>query len=122
MDGWVQIGKRRINLNLAREIDQFEDGSVIVTFPATGNEPTLKLKFEGDEAEGVWRHSRARPVVVVKAGEILDAMETPWTVLGDIRENPPQRPAATPAPAPPPAPAAIEEHAPPVAAGPILAI
>lgn len=86
MDGWVQIGQRRINLNQAREIDRSEDGTVIVTFPGHDGEAPLKMIFRGDEADGIWRLSRARPIVTVgKVEHLLDELpDTPWTVLRDI--------------------------------------
>ncbi|HXE52196.1 MAG TPA: hypothetical protein VN541_04240 [Tepidisphaeraceae bacterium] len=111
MDGWVQIGQRRINLNQAREIDRAEDGTVVVTFPGQDGEVPVKMIFKGDEADGVWRLSRARPIMTMgKVEHLLDELpETPWTVLRDIpmppaleSPHPGTAAAAFPAPLPPP--------------------
>ena len=106
MDGWVQIGQRRINLNQAREIDRSDDGTVIVTFPGHDGEAPLKMIFKGDEADGVWRLSRARPIMTMtKVDHLLDALpETPWTVLRDIPPAPAlqdSHPGTTATPPPP---------------------
>jgi len=83
MEGWVQIGKRRINLNHARQIERRDDGSVTVIFPTGAANLPDTIVLEGDEADGVWRHSRARPIVSTQHPGEAEVQEEPWIVVKD---------------------------------------